>query len=65
MTSTRRASSKSFASSRAELKRCAAVLWTPAVVAAYEATLPQDESVSTMPSEEEVTTSTADIETEV
>ena len=48
-----------------ELKRCAAVLWTPAVVAAYEATQPQDEGVSTMPSEEEVTTGTADIETEV
>lgn len=60
-----------------ELKRCAAVLWTPAVVAAYEATLPQDEGVATMPapeeteevatmpSEEEVTTGTADIETEV
>ena len=39
-----------------ELKRCAAVLWTPAVVAAYKATLP---------SEEEATTGTADIETEV
>ena len=48
-----------------ELKRCAAVLWTPAVVAAYEATQPQDESVSIMPSEEKVTTGTADIETEV
>ena len=41
------------------------MLWTPAVVAAYEATQPQDEGVSTMPSEEEVTTGTADIETEV
>ena len=60
-----------------ELKRCAAVLWTPAVVEAYEATQPQDEGVATMPapeeteevatmpSEEEVTTGTADIETEV
>ena len=39
----------------AELQSCATALWTPNVVAAYEATLPQ----------EEVTTGTADIETEV
>ena len=40
-----------------ELKRCATVLWTPDVVAAYKATLPEEdpaveEGTSTMPTEE-------------
>ena len=40
-----------------EVKRCAAVLWTPDLVAAYKATLPEEalaveEGTSTMPTEE-------------
>ena len=41
------------------VKDVAAATWTPEVVAAYEASLPQEE-VSTFPAEEEVATMPAD-----